>query len=320
MTLAWSDISIRTIAVAMALLMVFTLLEPRWVQAKKLYKYQNENGAWVFTDRPPAADVPVEVSPLLVNELPSKISFRNRGTEEAPVLTVTNDYYGPVEVEIDAKSLKNVRVEPPLPARTLIPARSEKTVVTLKPISRSWSYHLDQIRAVVGDPAATHHPQQPYAPPFASGQQFHISQAFDGSFSHHDPQSRYAVDIVLPLGTPVRAARAGTIMEIIGDFFDGGTDPKYQTRANAVRILHDDGTMAIYAHLHPDSIQVAPGQHVERGTWLANSGNTGFSTGPHLHFAIQRNQGMELISIPFEFSDANGQGITPVTGMLLTAY
>ena len=86
------------------------------------------------------------------------------------------------------------------------------------------------------------------------------------------------------------------------------------------RILHDDGTMAIYAHLHPDSVRVAPGQRVERGAWLANSGNTGFSTGPHLHFAIQRNSGMELISVPFEFAGVNGSGITPVAGMLLTAH
>ncbi|HMR02257.1 MAG TPA: M23 family metallopeptidase, partial [Candidatus Competibacter phosphatis] len=230
-----------------------------------------------------------------------------------------NDYYGPVEVEISAEALKNMRAEPPLPVRVVVPARTELTAVTLKPVSTRWSYGY-QVRAVLGDPAAKHRPEQPYAPPFAPGQRFRISQAFDGSFSHQHPQSRYAVDIGLPLGTPVRAARAGTIMEVAGDFFDGGTDPKYQSRANAVRVLHDDGTMAVYAHLHPDSIQVAPGQRVKRGTWLANSGNTGFSTGPHLHFAIQRNAGMELVSIPFEFAGSDGEGVTPVAGMLLTAY
>ncbi|MEI2742071.1 MAG: M23 family metallopeptidase [Candidatus Competibacter sp.] len=287
---------------------------------KKLYKYQDASGAWIFTDKPPAADVKAEVRPLPVSELPARISIRNRGTREAPILAVVNDYYGPVEVEISGE-LENMRAEPPLPVRIVVPARTETTALALKaadPRSR-YGYRIQQVRSVLGDPAAKYQPEQPYAPPFASGQRFTIGQAFDGAFSHQHPQSRYAVDLSLPLGTPVWAARAGVIMEVAGDFFDGGTDPKYQTRANAVRVLHQDGTMAIYAHLHPDSIRVASGQRVERGAWLANSGNTGFSTGPHLHFAIHRNVGMELVSVPFEFAGTDGRGVTPVAGTLLAA-
>lgn len=299
-------------------LAAFGLLAPQPVPAKKLYKYQDASGAWVFTDKPPAADVPAEVRPLPVSELSAKISIRNRGTPDAPVLAVVNDYYGPVEVEISGERLENMRAEPPLPVRVVAPARAETTAVALKPTGPRWRYGY-RVRAVLGDPATAHRPGQPYAPPFAPGQRFAIGQAFDGAFSHQHPQSRHAVDIALPLGTPVRAARAGVVMEMAGDFFDGGTDPKYQTRANAVRVLHDDGTMAVYAHLQPDSMRVAPGQRVAHGAWLANSGNTGFSTGPHLHFAIQRNTGMELISVPFEFAGADGRGIIPVAGMLLTA-
>lgn len=303
---------------AMLLAMVLSLLLSLPVAAKKLYKYQDASGNWVFTDKPPAANVTAEVRPLPASELPAKISVRNRGTADAPILAVINDYYGPIEAEITGEGLENVRAEPPLPLRLVVPARTEMTAVTLKPTGTRWRYGY-RIRAVLGDPKATHRPEQPYAPPFASGQRFSVGQAFDGPFSHQHPQSRYAVDMSLPKGTPVRAARAGVVMEATSDFFDGGTDPKYQTRANAVRILHDDGTMAIYAHLDPDSTRVALGQRVERGLWLANSGNTGFSTGPHLHFAIQKNSGMELVSIPFEFAGTNGQTVTPVTGMQLLA-
>ncbi|MDQ5908879.1 MAG: Peptidoglycan DD-metalloendopeptidase family protein [Pseudomonadota bacterium] len=291
---------------------------PQPALAKKLYKYQDAQGAWIFTDKPPAADVPVEVTALPVSETPIKISIRNLGTPEAPILAAINDYYGPIEVEVSAETIENMRAEPPLPVRVVVPARTETVVVRLKPTGRRWRYGY-QVQAVLGDPAAVHRPEQPYAPPFASGQRFFIGQAFDGAFSHQHPQSRYAVDIGMPVGTPVRAARAGVVMEVAGDFFDGGLDPKYQTRANAVRVLHDDDSMAIYAHLHPDSIRVSPGQRVERGAWLANSGNTGFSSGPHLHFAIQRNVGMELVSIPFEFAGVNGAAITPVAGRLLIA-
>lgn len=285
--------------------------------AKSLYKYQDASGAWVFTDRPPATDTPVEVRPLSVQELPAKVSIRNRGSADTPVLTVINDYYGPLEVEISAERIENMATQPPLPVRVVAPARMETPVVTLRPAGRRWRYAY-RARAVLGDPAAIHQPDRPYAPPFAPGQRFLIGQAFDGIFSHQHPQSRYAVDIGLPLGTPVRAAREGVIMEIAADFLDGGPDQKYRERANAVRVLHADGTMAVYAHLQTDSVRVTPGQRVERGAWLANSGNTGFSTGPHLHFAIQRNAGMELVSVPFEFADADGRGITPIKGMLLT--
>lgn len=307
-----------TLAAVATLLTLLALPNPQPALAKKLYKYQDAHGAWVFSDKPPAADVPVTVSALPVSESPVKVSIRNLGTQETPVLAAINDYYGPIEVEISGEQIENMRAEPSLPVRVVVPARTETIIVAFKPTGPRWRYGY-RVRAVLGDPAAVHRPEQPYAPPFAPGQRFPIGQAFDGVFSHQHPQSRYAVDIGLPLGTPVRAARAGVIMEVAGDFFDGGLDPKYQTRANAVRLLHDDGTMAVYVHLHPDSIRVSPGQRVERGVWLANSGNTGFSSGPHLHFAIQRNAGMELVSIPFQFAGTNGSAITPVAETLLIA-
>ncbi len=273
----------------------------------------------MFTDRPPDnASTPVEVKQLPVSELPAKVSVRNRGSTDAPTLTVINDYYGPIEVEISGEGIENMEARPSLPARVVVPARTETPVVNLRSTGPRWRYAY-RVRAILGDPAATHEPDRPYAPPFAPGQRFSISQAFDGAFSHQHPQSRYAVDINLPLGTPVRAAREGVIMEFAADFLDGGPDEKYRERANAVRILHADGTMAVYAHLQADSVRVRPGQRVERGAWLANSGNTGYSTGPHLHFAIQRNTGMELVSVPFEFAGPDGRGVTPVAGMLLTA-
>ena len=306
--------------VCLVTLALILLLEVQPALTRSLYKYQDASGAWVFTDRPPQnASTPVEVKQLPVSELPAKISIRNRGTTDAPALTVINDYYGPVEVEMDSDGIENMEARPPLPVRLVAPARTETPVVTLRPTGPRWRYGY-RVRAVLGDPAATHQPDRPYTPPFAPGQQFLIGQAFDGAFSHQHPQSRYAVDISLPLGTPVRAAREGVVMEFAADFLDGGLDPKYQERANAVRILHTDGTMAVYAHLQADSVRVRPGQPVERGAWLANSGNTGFSSGPHLHFVIQRNAGMELVSVPFEFAGPDGRGLTPVAGMRLTAY
>ena len=63
---------------------------------------------------------------------------------------------------------------------------------------------------------------------------------------------------------------------------------------NYVRILHDDGTMGVYLHLMRGSVAVREGQRVEAGMQIGRSGNTGNSTGPHLHFVVQRNVGLAL--------------------------
>ena len=87
-----------------------------------------------------------------------------------------------------------------------------------------------------------------------------------------------------------------------------------------MRILHDDGTYAIYAHLNTNSIRVKPGDKVRRGQYIADSGNTGFSSGPHLHFAVVRNVGMEIQSLPVIFAGQNEATVLPTYGSILTAY
>ena len=133
-----------------------------------------------------------------------------------------------------------------------------------------------------------------------SGRAFCAGYNFGGGFSHGDEQNRYALDFAADIGTVVVAARAGTVMQVESDFSKAGlVQEKYGGRANFVRILHDDGTMALYAHLATNGVHVRVGQRVSAGQQIGLSGNTGFTTGPHLHFAVQANRGMRLMSIPF---------------------
>ena len=133
-----------------------------------------------------------------------------------------------------------------------------------------------------------------------------IDQGFDGQFSHDDEENRYALDFAADIGTPVMAARAGMVMQVESDFSKAGLKKdSYSGRANFVRILHDDGTMALYAHLKTGGVLARVGQQVQAGQRIGLSGNTGFTTGPHLHFAVQVNRGMRLVAIPFRMRGVN---------------
>jgi len=76
--------------------------------------------------------------------------------------------------------------------------------------------------------------------------------------------------------------------------------------------------MALYAHLDLASVNVGLGSRVRAGRVIARSGNTGFSTGPHLHFVIQQNVGMEMRSVPFRFYQPGSETVVPEESRVLT--
>jgi murein DD-endopeptidase MepM/ murein hydrolase activator NlpD len=85
------------------------------------------------------------------------------------------------------------------------------------------------------------------------------------------------VDIAADLGVPVRAVAPGEVV-YAGDELRG--------YGNVVIVRHDNETSTLYAH--NDSIEVEKGQRVRTGQVIARLGNTGHSTGPHLHFEIRK--------------------------------
>ncbi|MEI6352984.1 MAG: peptidoglycan DD-metalloendopeptidase family protein [Candidatus Nomurabacteria bacterium] len=84
-----------------------------------------------------------------------------------------------------------------------------------------------------------------------------------------------AVDFGCPIGTPVSAAADGTVIRATLGGYNGGY-------GSVIIISHPNGTQTIYAHL--SQINVTVGQRVSQGQVMGATGNTGKSTGPHLHF------------------------------------
>ena len=84
------------------------------------------------------------------------------------------------------------------------------------------------------------------------------------------------LDVAAPLGTPIRAAGGGVVVEV-------KEDAEYGL---SVRLAHLDGYETLYAHA--SKVLVETGDRVPRGQVIALSGNSGRSTAPHLHFEVRR--------------------------------
>lgn len=288
-----------------------------------LYKYTDENGVQVFTDRRPTDSEAFDTAPLDTRARAGSVRLYQRvGADQSVQLVARNDYLAPVQVAYGLVTMRNLDASTPTTGRLVVPARAELELLTLKRADPARPMQLEYgFRYVLGDPAAQHRPEQAYRLPYALAQAFVVSQAYPNTVTHGNAASRHAVDFTMPVGTAVYAARAGTVIDVAGDFFEAGTNPERDSpRANIVRVLHDDGTIALYAHLNWNSIRVTPGQRVARGEYLADSGNTGFSTGPHLHFVVQRNAGGGLESVPVRFAGPGGGELVLSSGDEPTAY
>ncbi|MFI1567749.1 M23 family metallopeptidase [Streptomyces sp. NPDC020490] len=106
-------------------------------------------------------------------------------------------------------------------------------------------------------------------------------------------------DFAVPSGTDVVAAHGGTVVKAGGN--GAGDGPAY---GNAIVIRHGNGTYSQYAHL--SRIDVRVGQVVATGQHIARSGNTGNSSGPHLHFEIRTTPNYGSAVDPVAFLRAKG--------------
>jgi len=210
---------------------------------------------------------------------------------------------GPVEVELSATELSGMASDVALPLRQVVPANQRVLLARLTPVAGAGRHAL-QLNATPGEPQRVAR-DVVYSLP-VDETRFELGQGFHGGFSHQDVANRYAVDLIVAEGTPVLAARDGVVMQATSGFSEGGADPSLADRANQVRVLHEDGSMGLYAHLQEGAVFVRAGDKVTLGQVIGRTGSTGYSTGPHLHFAVQVNAGMRLVSIPFRMIGPDG--------------
>lgn len=291
----------------MRVIPLFTLLLTfsACVAADAIYKYQDANGRWHFTDKKPAHIQADELQYQQQADLFVKPSLQTRQEDGRWQLWVVNPWYAPVEVAVKLHEGENGTVH------QMVQANSEVLIADDVSPGKHYEHTL-----LPGDPSAIADGTL-YRLPVQRNIQHHISQAFSGRFSHQQEPNIYAVDISLPVGSDILAARDGVVMRVQDNYVLDGVDEYFMDKANLVQVLHSDGTIAVYAHLLASSAKVRAGQSVKAGDVLGLSGSTGFSTGPHLHFVVWRNAGLRYVSVPFRFTESGAESWLPAAGMIL---
>ena len=93
----------------------------------------------------------------------------------------------------------------------------------------------------------------------------------------------YAIDLLMPIGTPLLAISDGLVVAVREPYLDTDHTVGHE---NAVLIQHPDATVAVYGHLTFMGAVVQQGDTVRRGDLIGDSGDSGNSTRPHTHLAV----------------------------------
>jgi len=114
---------------------------------------------------------------------------------------------------------------------------------------------------------------------------FHITSTFGSRWGTH----HYGIDLSVRFGAPVRSVMAGEVISVVNHFDSAnGWHGHPGGWGNFVLIEHGNGTQTLYAHLMRE-VQVQVGDRVTAGQQIAFQGNSGSSTGTHLHFEWLEN-------------------------------
>lgn len=184
--------------------------------------------------------------------------------------------------------------------QTFIPKGNEQTLIDSQDPPQEVienPSNVFEFSFILGNPDAVHDDRYQYELPFPKGEAYMLAQGNKTKYTHDEMSSEYAFDFAMPVGSLISAARGGVVGHVVDKYDTGGNDKTLMDKTNRIMICHDDGTVAAYAHLKNDGAFVEIGDRVYAGQVIGFSGNTGYSTFPHLHFVVLKGKR----SIPIRF-------------------
>lgn len=222
----------------------------------------------------------------------------------------SNDEPCPVTVKFDFE-LINLTAEDAGKAYYVIPAKSKNYKITelkIKYKTKSYKFGYNTTFNYGDHTQKKYDVTFKYYLPFEKGATFRVSQGYHGDVSHQD---KFALDFTMPVGTQITAARGGIVVDVVQENTKSCPSQDCEKYNNFVLIYHDDGTFGKYLHIKENGSHVAVGDSVEIGQPIAQSGNVGWSSGPHLHFEVflQRINKEQTIRTNFLVDDGSDERI-----------
>lgn len=235
-----------------------------------------------------------------------KIEVISEKTDTAILFYAVSQYYCDYTVLVQFEAVENVVSSVLLPASFVVPPLASKHFLLSlkqKPNARSWKYKF-QYRFDRGNTVnAKHDDSYVYSLPYKSTRTHKMMQGYFGKFSH---AKTHSLDFEMPEGTEIIAAREGVVIDVKEDSNIGGLTNDFVDKGNYVLIYHSDGTFASYYHLKINGALVSPGQKVAKGEVIGLSGNTGWSSAPHLHFEVLLPSANNKKTVPTRFLQKDG--------------
>ncbi len=248
-----------------------------------------------------------------------KVSIEVIDLGQSMLVNVQNNNPYTITVKLKAK-YKGLDYDKSIRKEFSIKANTKKEYIRLVKqkgaLSYSYSYKYTWI---IGSVDAVHDDAYIYKLPYARGTAHRVSQGYNGTATHKG-HSQYAIDFAMKTGTRIYAVRDGIVVKTKENSNKGGYDKKFASSGNYITIEHSDTTFATYYHLQKNGVSVRVGDKVRQGAAIGYSGNTGYSSGPHLHLAIfKASNATRTESIPITLLSEEELITNPKKGTFYTA-
>jgi len=251
---------------------------------------------------------------------PEKVLITYKKEGENWIFYATNTTIVPYYVKLQFKELDNLKPDKDLESYTpTIPGSAKNLkILTLSPIAadKSRNFNFNYIYTI-GEPEKSPDLSHPYWLPYRHGKRASIAQGNLGDGTHRGIN---AIDFNLKVGDTVFASRAGLVYDVKEDSDKGGNSMKFEQFGNYISVYHSDGTTAKYVHLMKNGAFPKIGDAIEAGEAIGLSGNTGYSSGPHLHFVVAHNDNFVSKTLPAKFLNYKEALFIPIEGKSYYAY